>query len=80
MFVLGDGEISGQTGFTSFVTHVKVCNCLLQAIKCRLADLPVPEGDWSQEAILWVKEAVMGSEACKMKVISTSKNRLGKCC
>lgn len=47
--------------------------CLLQAIKCRLADLPVPEGDWSQEAILWVKEAVMGSEACRMKVLSTSK-------
>ncbi|KAL3996204.1 potassium voltage-gated channel Shaker-related subfamily A, beta member 2 [Sarotherodon galilaeus] len=45
-----------------------------QAIKCRLADLPVPEGDWSQEAILWVKEAVMGSEACKMKILKLNQD------
>uniref|UniRef100_A0A8C9XSG5 Tudor domain containing 7 a n=1 Tax=Sander lucioperca TaxID=283035 RepID=A0A8C9XSG5_SANLU len=38
------------------------------AIKCRLADVTVPEGDWSPEAVLWVKEAVLGSEDCKMKV------------
>lgn len=41
---------------------------LPQAIKCRLADLKVPEGDWSPEAVVWVKEAVLGSEDCKMKV------------
>uniref|UniRef100_A0A3P8S344 Tudor domain containing 7 a n=1 Tax=Amphiprion percula TaxID=161767 RepID=A0A3P8S344_AMPPE len=40
-----------------------------QAIKCRLAELTVPEGDWSQEAVLWLKEATLGSEDCKMKVI-----------
>uniref|UniRef100_A0A3P8N9D7 Tudor domain containing 7 n=1 Tax=Astatotilapia calliptera TaxID=8154 RepID=A0A3P8N9D7_ASTCA len=45
-----------------------------QAIKCRLADLPVPEGDWSQEAILWVKEAVMGSEACRMKILKLNQD------
>uniref|UniRef100_A0A7N8XR69 Tudor domain containing 7 a n=1 Tax=Mastacembelus armatus TaxID=205130 RepID=A0A7N8XR69_9TELE len=38
-----------------------------QAIKCRLADLTIPEGEWSPEAVLWVKQAVQGSEDCKMK-------------
>uniref|UniRef100_A0A8C3GCX2 Tudor domain containing 7 a n=1 Tax=Cyclopterus lumpus TaxID=8103 RepID=A0A8C3GCX2_CYCLU len=37
------------------------------AIKCRLADVTVPEGDWSPEAVLWLKKAVLGSEDCKMK-------------
>uniref|UniRef100_A0A671USQ7 Tudor domain containing 7 a n=1 Tax=Sparus aurata TaxID=8175 RepID=A0A671USQ7_SPAAU len=39
-----------------------------QATKCRLADLAVPQGDWSPEAVLWVKEVVLRSEDCKMKV------------
>ncbi|XP_075946876.1 tudor domain-containing protein 7A [Anarhichas minor] len=39
------------------------------AIKCRLADVTVPEGDWSPEAVLWVKEALLGSEDCKMKIL-----------
>uniref|UniRef100_A0A671URA2 Tudor domain containing 7 a n=1 Tax=Sparus aurata TaxID=8175 RepID=A0A671URA2_SPAAU len=38
-----------------------------QATKCRLADLAVPQGDWSPEAVLWVKEVVLRSEDCKMK-------------
>ncbi|XP_058495612.1 tudor domain-containing protein 7A isoform X2 [Solea solea] len=40
-----------------------------QAIKCRLADLKAPEGDWSPEALLWLKEAVLGSEDCRMKIL-----------
>nr|XP_046264610.1 tudor domain-containing protein 7A isoform X2 [Scatophagus argus] len=39
-----------------------------QATKCRLADLAVPEGGWSPGAFQWVKEAVLGSEDCKMKI------------
>ncbi|XP_034543160.1 tudor domain-containing protein 7A-like isoform X2 [Notolabrus celidotus] len=39
-----------------------------QVIKCRLAELTVPDGDWSQEAVQWVKEAVMGSEDGKIKI------------
>ncbi|XP_040041372.2 tudor domain-containing protein 7A isoform X1 [Gasterosteus aculeatus] len=39
-----------------------------QAIKCRLANVTVPEGGWSPEAVLWVKEAVMGSKDCKMRI------------
>ncbi|KAJ4944103.1 hypothetical protein JOQ06_012649 [Pogonophryne albipinna] len=38
------------------------------ALKCRLADLTVPEGDWSPEAVRFVKEAVLGSDDCKMKI------------
>ncbi|TNN64370.1 Tudor domain-containing protein 7B [Liparis tanakae] len=29
------------------------------AIKCRLADVRVPEGDWSPEAVLWLKKAIL---------------------
>ncbi|KAL3067125.1 hypothetical protein OYC64_016968 [Pagothenia borchgrevinki] len=38
------------------------------AMKCRLADLTVPEGDWSPEAVRFVKEAVLGSDDCTMKI------------
>lgn len=59
-------------GLKRFVIHVKflfLCVCVsLQAIKCRLANVTVPEGGWSPEAVLWVKEAVMGSKDCKMRV------------
>ncbi|XP_035515275.1 tudor domain-containing protein 7A [Morone saxatilis] len=46
-----------------------------QAIKCRLADLTVPEGDWRPEAVLWVKEAVLGSEDCKMRILKLDRHR-----
>uniref|UniRef100_A0A8D3C0P2 Tudor domain containing 7 a n=1 Tax=Scophthalmus maximus TaxID=52904 RepID=A0A8D3C0P2_SCOMX len=46
-----------------------------QAIKCRLADLKVPEGDWSPEAVLWMKEAVMGSADCKMKILKLDEHK-----
>ncbi|XP_041641263.1 tudor domain-containing protein 7B-like [Cheilinus undulatus] len=40
-----------------------------QAIKCRLAELPVPDGDWNSEAVLWMKEAIMASDSCKIKIL-----------
>ncbi|XP_056227991.1 tudor domain-containing protein 7A [Seriola aureovittata] len=46
-----------------------------QAIKCHLADLKFPEGDWSPEAVLWVKEAVLGSQDCKMKIVKLDKHK-----
>uniref|UniRef100_A0A3Q2ZNC6 Tudor domain containing 7 a n=1 Tax=Hippocampus comes TaxID=109280 RepID=A0A3Q2ZNC6_HIPCM len=38
-----------------------------QAIKCRLVDVTVPEGDWSLEIVSWLKNAVLGVDDCKMK-------------
>uniref|UniRef100_A0A3Q3M809 Tudor domain containing 7 a n=1 Tax=Mastacembelus armatus TaxID=205130 RepID=A0A3Q3M809_9TELE len=46
-----------------------------QAIKCRLADLTIPEGEWSPEAVLWVKQAVQGSEDCKMKILKLDQHK-----
>uniref|UniRef100_A0A8C4DZA1 Tudor domain containing 7 a n=1 Tax=Dicentrarchus labrax TaxID=13489 RepID=A0A8C4DZA1_DICLA len=46
-----------------------------QAIKCRLADLTVPEGDWRPEAVLWVKEALLGSEDCKMRILKLDRHK-----
>uniref|UniRef100_A0A3Q2EDN3 Tudor domain-containing protein 7A-like n=1 Tax=Cyprinodon variegatus TaxID=28743 RepID=A0A3Q2EDN3_CYPVA len=39
-----------------------------QAIKCRLADLPIPEEGWSHEDLLLLKETVVGAKELKMKV------------
>ncbi|KAM8772193.1 tudor domain-containing protein 7A [Acanthopagrus schlegelii] len=49
-----------------------------QATKCRLADLDVPQGDWSPEAVLWVKEVVLRSEDCKMKILKLEQHK-GDC-
>ncbi|XP_027139011.1 tudor domain-containing protein 7A isoform X1 [Larimichthys crocea] len=46
-----------------------------QAIKCRLADVTVPEGDWSPEAVLWVKEAILGTEDCRMKILKLDRHK-----
>ncbi|XP_040000863.1 tudor domain-containing protein 7A isoform X3 [Xiphias gladius] len=46
-----------------------------QAIKCCLADLKVIEGDWSPEAVLWVKEAVLGSDDCKIKILRLGQHK-----
>ncbi|KAM7009752.1 tudor domain-containing protein 7A-like [Tautogolabrus adspersus] len=46
-----------------------------QAIKCRLAELSVPDGDWNPEAVLWVKEAVMGSEDCKIRILKLDQHK-----
>ncbi|XP_056265628.1 tudor domain-containing protein 7A isoform X2 [Pseudoliparis swirei] len=48
------------------------------AIKCRLADVRVPEGDWSPEAVLWLKKAVMGSEDCTMKIMKLDQHKGGR--
>uniref|UniRef100_A0A3P8W449 Tudor domain containing 7 a n=1 Tax=Cynoglossus semilaevis TaxID=244447 RepID=A0A3P8W449_CYNSE len=40
-----------------------------QAIKCQLVDLKVPEGDWSPEVVMWVKDAVLGcKDYCTIKI------------
>ncbi|XP_013878946.1 tudor domain-containing protein 7A isoform X2 [Austrofundulus limnaeus] len=39
-----------------------------QTIKCQLADITVPGGGWSHETILWLNEAMLGKEDCKMKI------------
>ncbi|KAM9314809.1 tudor domain-containing protein 7A-like [Pholidichthys leucotaenia] len=46
-----------------------------QAVKCRLADIAVPEGGWSPEAILWLKEVVLGSKMCTMKIVKLDKHK-----
>ncbi|XP_070841564.1 tudor domain-containing protein 7A [Chaetodon trifascialis] len=46
-----------------------------QAVKCRLADLAVPEGDWSPKAVLWLKDAVLGSEDCRMKILKLDQHK-----
>ncbi|XP_069022837.1 LOW QUALITY PROTEIN: tudor domain-containing protein 7A-like [Embiotoca jacksoni] len=46
-----------------------------QAVKCRLADVTVPEGDWSPEALMWVKEAVGSSEDCKIKILKLDQHK-----
>ncbi|XP_061571997.1 tudor domain-containing protein 7A [Cololabis saira] len=40
-----------------------------QAIKCRLADVTVSDGDWSHETVLWVKKLVLEAGNCKMKIL-----------
>ncbi|XP_032385875.1 tudor domain-containing protein 7A isoform X2 [Etheostoma spectabile] len=45
------------------------------AIKCRLADVTVPHGDWSPEAVRFVKDAVLGSEDCKMKILKLDQHK-----
>lgn len=54
--------------------------CSLQAIKCHLADVEVPEGGWSPEAVLWLQESVLGSGDCKMKVTAAAKTGLSFMC
>lgn len=41
---------------------------LIQVTKCRLTEVNVPDGRWSPEAVLLVKEAVLGAEDCKITV------------
>ncbi|RVE75609.1 hypothetical protein OJAV_G00000330 [Oryzias javanicus] len=40
-----------------------------QAVKCRLADVEAPGGDWNPEAIVWLKEKVLEAECCKVKIL-----------
>uniref|UniRef100_A0A673AMX0 Tudor domain containing 7 a n=1 Tax=Sphaeramia orbicularis TaxID=375764 RepID=A0A673AMX0_9TELE len=46
-----------------------------QATQCRLADLSIPKEGWSPETVQWVKEAVLGSKASKMKVMKVDEHK-----
>ncbi|XP_028306396.1 LOW QUALITY PROTEIN: tudor domain-containing protein 7A [Gouania willdenowi] len=46
-----------------------------QATKCRLADLTVPDGVWSPEAVLYLKEAVQDAENCSMKIVAKEEHK-----
>ncbi|KAG7458919.1 hypothetical protein MATL_G00225740 [Megalops atlanticus] len=39
-----------------------------QAIKCCLADLSVSVGSWTPDAVMWLRDAVLNSTDCSMKV------------
>ncbi|MBN3306155.1 TRD7B protein, partial [Amia calva] len=39
-----------------------------QAIKCCLADLSISVGSWTPEAVLWLRDTVLNSTDCSMKV------------
>ncbi|XP_024115808.1 tudor domain-containing protein 7A [Oryzias melastigma] len=46
-----------------------------QAVKCRLADVEAPGGDWSPEAIVWLKEKVLEAECCKVKILKLDESK-----
>nr|XP_057921530.1 tudor domain-containing protein 7A [Doryrhamphus excisus] len=46
-----------------------------QAIKCRLADVTLPEGVWSIDAVSWLKNAVLGVKDCKMKICKLGEHK-----
>ncbi|KAF7645092.1 hypothetical protein LDENG_00210320, partial [Lucifuga dentata] len=46
-----------------------------QAIKCRLAELMVPEGDWNPKLILWLKQAFQSTVDCKMKILKLDQDK-----
>ncbi|XP_011611366.2 tudor domain-containing protein 7A isoform X1 [Takifugu rubripes] len=46
-----------------------------QITKCRLAELKVPEGRWSPEAVLLVQEAVLGAEDCKIMILELEQQK-----
>ncbi|XP_061534830.1 tudor domain-containing protein 7A [Phycodurus eques] len=49
-----------------------------QAIRCRLADVAVPEGDWSPDVVSYIKDAVLGVEDCKMKILKLEEDKGGR--
>ncbi|KAM4603890.1 tudor domain-containing protein 7A [Polymixia lowei] len=46
-----------------------------QAIKCCLADLTVPSGEWNSEALVWLREAVLNTDHCSMKISKLDQNK-----
>ncbi|CAJ1086744.1 tudor domain-containing protein 7B [Xyrichtys novacula] len=48
-----------------------------QAVKCYLADLAVSVGSWTPDAIQWLREKVLNTTDCSMKVAKVDEN---KCC
>ncbi|XP_061685862.1 tudor domain-containing protein 7A isoform X2 [Syngnathoides biaculeatus] len=49
-----------------------------QAIRCRLVDVIVPEGDWSPDVLSWLKDALLGVENCKMKILKLEEDKGGR--
>ncbi|XP_048827345.1 tudor domain-containing protein 7B-like isoform X1 [Brienomyrus brachyistius] len=39
-----------------------------QALKCSLAGLPLEVGSWTPDAVLWLRDAVLGSTECSIKI------------
>ncbi|XP_051939463.1 tudor domain-containing protein 7A [Hippocampus zosterae] len=48
-----------------------------QAIKCRLVDVTVPDGAWSLEIVSWLKNAVLGVDDCKMRIVKLEEQKEG---
>ncbi|XP_043916274.1 tudor domain-containing protein 7 [Protopterus annectens] len=46
-----------------------------QAVKCCLADLPFPIGMWTPNAILWLRETVMNTSDCSLKVMKVEDSK-----
>ncbi|XP_049576974.1 tudor domain-containing protein 7A isoform X2 [Syngnathus scovelli] len=49
-----------------------------QAIRCRLVDVMIPEGEWSLDVVSWLKNAVLGVEDCKMKIFKLEEHKEGR--
>ncbi|XP_077574664.1 tudor domain-containing protein 7A [Stigmatopora nigra] len=49
-----------------------------QAIRCCLADVDVPGGEWSPDILFWVKNAVLGVDHCKMKIVKLEEDKMGR--
>ncbi|XP_077444976.1 tudor domain-containing protein 7B isoform X1 [Stigmatopora argus] len=46
-----------------------------QAIKCCLADLSVSVGSWTPDAVQWLREKVLNTTCCSMKVAKVDKSK-----
>ncbi|XP_037116101.1 tudor domain-containing protein 7B-like [Syngnathus acus] len=46
-----------------------------QAVKCRLADLSVSVGSWSPDTVQWLREKVLNTTDCSMKVAKVDKSK-----
>ncbi|XP_018615260.2 tudor domain-containing protein 7B isoform X1 [Scleropages formosus] len=46
-----------------------------QAVKCCLADLPVKVGSWTPDAVLRLRDAVLGSTECSVKIAKVDESK-----
>ncbi|XP_013874700.1 tudor domain-containing protein 7B [Austrofundulus limnaeus] len=46
-----------------------------QAVKCCLADLAVSVGSWTPEAVQWLREKVLNTTDCSMKVVKVDETK-----
>ncbi|XP_077460575.1 tudor domain-containing protein 7A [Stigmatopora argus] len=49
-----------------------------QAIRCCLTDVDVPGGEWSPDIFFRVKNAVLGVDYCKMKIVKLEEQKMGR--